>query len=60
MARPRTQKVPSTFAATEQKKVESPISSGDTVAMDFDAVLRNEHVDECYHANHESKKTGKS
>ena len=59
MARPRSQKVPSSFATMEQKKVESPISSGDTVAMDFDVVVRNGHVDEGYHTNHE-KKTGKS
>ena len=58
MARPRTQKVASSFATTEQKKVESPISSGDTVAMDFDVVLRDGNVDEGYHTNHESKKTG--
>ena len=58
MAPPRTQKVRSTFATTEQKNVESPISSGDTVATDFDVVLRNGHVDECDHTNHESKKTG--
>ena len=59
MARPRTQKVSSNFATKEQKKVESPISSGDTVALYFDVVMRNGHAGEGYHTNHESKKTGK-
>ena len=59
MARPQTQKVPSNHATTEQKEVQSPISSGDTVVMDFDFAMTNGHVDEGYHTNHESKKTGK-
>lgn len=44
----------------EQKKVESPISSGDTVVMDIGVAMTNGHVDEGYHTNHESKKIGNS
>ena len=34
------------------------MSSGDTVAMDYDIAMVNGPVDEGYHTNHENKKAG--
>ena len=58
MARPQVQKLRASFATTEQREVEDPMSSGDTVAMDYDIAMVNGPVDEGYHTNHENKKAG--
>lgn len=56
---PPTYKLPSDLATTEQSHIEHPVSSGDTIAMDFDVIMADGLVDEGYHTNHEIKKTGK-
>lgn len=58
MARPKSEKLPTNLATTEQREVD-PISSGDTVAMDYDITMVDGLVDEGYHTNHEHKKAGK-
>ena len=59
MARPKSQELPTKLAITEQTEVD-PISSGDTVAMDYDITMVDGLVDEGYHTNHEHKKIGES
>ena len=58
MARPQSQKLPTKRATTEQKEVD-PISSGDTVAMDYDITMVDGLVDEGYPTRNEHKKIGK-
>lgn len=53
------QKPPTNFAPMGESHVEHPVSSGDTIAMDFDVTMTDGLVDEGYHTNHENKMTGK-
>ena len=53
------QKSPANFAPTGACHVEHPISSGDTIAMDFDVTMTDGLLDEGYHTNHENKMTSK-
>ena len=57
---PQTQKLAYSRATTERREVEHPMSSGDTVAIDFDVSAEDGPLDEGYHTNHDNKKTGKS
>ena len=56
---PHTQKLAYSRATTERREVEHPMSSGDTVAIDFDTSTENGPLDEGYHTNHDNKKTRK-
>ena len=56
---PQTQKLAYSRATTERSEVEHPMSSGDTVAIDFDVTMEDGHLDEGYHTNHDYKKTSK-
>ncbi len=56
---PLKQKLPANVTATEPREVEHPVSSGDTVAMDFDIAIEDGPVAEEHRRNFENKKTGK-
>lgn len=45
------QTMPVNFATTKQKEVEHPISSGDTVAIDFDVAMDDRPEDEICEKN---------
>ena len=56
---PLKQKLPTNVTATERREVEHPVSSSDTVAMDFGIAIEDGPVAEEQQRNIENKKTGK-
>ena len=55
-----TQKLPVSFASTEQSHVHHPVSSGDTVPLDSDITMEDGSIEEGCQTNHVNKKFGKS
>ena len=55
-----TQKLPVSFANTEQSHVHHPVSSGDTIPLDSDITMEDGSMDEGCQANHLNNKFGES
>ena len=57
--RPPIQKLPVSFADTEQSHAYHPVSSGDTIALDSDITMEDGTVDDGCQTNRSNKRFGK-
>ena len=55
-----TQKLPVSFASTEQSHDHHPVSSGDTIPLDSDVTMEDGSMDEGCQTNYLNRKLGKS
>ena len=55
-----TQKLPVSFANTEQSHNHHPVSSGDTIPLDSDITMEDGSMDEGCQTNNLNKRFGKS